>query len=391
MTELLGWKEHFMRVGDGFGRWEVRSCEFRILHNPEGGWSPPFGLAMMDNGEILLLGSRRAPGADKETTYFTHSKDLGDTWTPFQSTPYPESQRPMMLADLGGGKLTYTSDRRYFSSDYGHTWPEAIDVQPPSNGSYFGTEGNPVVEFNSDGSLWRIGEIGYNYGPKESEGHHPVDACTPFVRWSYDGGRTWTDEVTPPQWTWTVNEKGKTYTRSISEGSMVRARNGWLVAALRTDMPPRYFDGPNDDSLEGTGISISKDHGQTWSEINTLYDAGRHHAHLLLMPNGDIVMTMVVRDDVRDGVLASYRRGCDAMISKDDGLTWDINRRYILDEYEYLQEPTRKDEQTGRMQPPYWVDGNCGHLYSCLLPDGRILTAYANYLTKGACLMRWIP
>lgn len=60
------------------------------------------------------------------------------------------------------------------------------------------------------------------------------------------------------------------------------------------------------DSLEGTGVSVSRDDGRTWSPVQALFEAGRHHAHLLTMPNGDIVMTMTVRADVRDRRLASY-------------------------------------------------------------------------------------
>ena len=44
---------------------------------------------------------------------------------------------------------------------------------------------------------------------------------------------------------------GKCWLRGVSEGAIVRADNGNLVAALRSDMPPRYFDEPHDDSLEG--------------------------------------------------------------------------------------------------------------------------------------------
>lgn len=66
------------------------------------------------------------------------------------------------------------------------------------------------------------------------------------------------------------------------------------------------------------------------------------------------------------------------MISKDNGLTWNLDNRIILDEYEFYD---------GRK----WFNGECGHLYSVLLDDGRVITAHANYLTKGASLIRWSP
>ncbi len=51
----------------------------------------------------------------------------------------------------------------------------------------------------------------------------------------------------------------------------------------------------NIDHYEGLGISLSKDNGKTWSQIDRLYDYGRHHPSLLLLPNANILMTYVVR------------------------------------------------------------------------------------------------
>ncbi len=77
---------------------------------------------------------------------------------------------------------------------------------------------------------------------------------------------------------------------------------------------------------------------------------------------------------------ASYHLpfGVFATLSEDNGLTWDLSRSYILDEYEYYD---------GK----YWVDGNCGHLYQMLLDDGSILTCHGNYLLGGVSLIRWRP
>jgi hypothetical protein len=143
-------------------------------------------------------------------------------------------------------------------------------------------------------------------------------------------------------------------------------------------MPPRYFGQPNDDSLEGTAVSISKDDGRTWSGLNMIYDAGRHHAHLLALPDGRLVMTVIVRDDVRQGTLASYRRGCDAIVSHDNGLTWNREGRFILDEFEFFDGEK-------------WFNGETGHLCSTVLNDGSILTVYGKYLSKGVNLIRWKP
>jgi hypothetical protein len=180
-----------------------------------------------------------------------------------------------------------------------------------------------------------------------------------------------------------VTYNGQVYQRGVSEGSIVRAANNDLVAALRTDMPPRFFvgGGPWDDSLEGTGVSISHDNGATWSPVNVLFEAGRHHANLQRLSNNDLLMTMIVRDDIRtpgSSGLDSHRRGCDALISHDNGLTWNLDQRITLDEFDYHN-------------PSYWVDGQCGHLASTVLADGSVLTAYGNYRIGPAVLVKWNP
>lgn len=373
-SESFNWKEHHIKQGDGKGGWKIKACEYKFLHHKDKVWFPPFCLEKMDNGEIVFLGTWE-PGDGRQKIVITFTKYNGDTWSEPEFIPDADG-RPHMLIYLGKGSLTFVSDKsvRYFSRDYGRRWKERMPVQFPANGRGCGFEGNPLVERDKKGVVTRVAETGYTHPP----GKWPKAPCEAFIRWSYDGCRTWLDEVTPKEWQWQERYKGKTYRRGISEGSLVRAKNGWLVAAIRTDMPPRYFSGNCDDSLCGTGVSISKDDGRTWSKIKVLYDAGRHHANLLRMPKGDIVMTMTVRTDVRDGKLASYRRGCDAVISRDNGLTWDLAHKFILDEYEFFD-------------PMTWCNGECGHLYSLLLDSSFILTAHTNYLTKGTSLIRWRP
>ena len=101
------------------------------------------------------------------------------------------------------------------------------------------------------------------------------------------------------------------------------------------------------------------------------------HANLLRMPNGHLVMTYIVRQDYEGIQRASYRGGCEALISRDHGLTWNLKEKYVLDEFEYS-------------------DGTplslaCGHLSSTLVADGHILTTYSNYVAQAAVVIRWKP
>jgi hypothetical protein len=392
-----GWKPHVVKQGDGRGGWALHSGECRFLRKPGGRYTMPFGLAVMDNGEVILAASwhpgkdeKPATGIIPEKPVLASSRDRGDTWTDFALIP-DGAGRPVMLTYLGKGDLTFQTDgvnpvTQYFSKDHGKTWTDrkalqaavnkGTHVDGKSQPGYWGAEGNNLVDRDARGVATRVWQVGWNYDPGSS---HPVAPANGMLRWSEDGCRSWSKETLPGAWRFKVEHEGKTHVRGVSEGSLVRAANGWLVAALRTDMPPRYFDTPGrEDSLEGTGVSISKDEGATWSPIRVLFDAGRHHAHLLRLANGDLVMTLIVRVDVQGGRPASYRRGCEAVVSHDNGLTWDLDHKYILDEYEFSD-------------GVQWFHGECGHLCTALLDDGSLLTCYGNYLSKGACLIRWRP
>jgi hypothetical protein len=384
-----GFRSHFVRKGDGKGGWLIHSAEIQFLHQKTGAGLKPFGIVQMDNGDVILAaswddGSSAKNAADREKPAISTSRDGGRNWSPFRLVENATG-RPVMLTDAGKGALFFQTDltnpiHQFFSYDYGRTWPESKILQPPviigSFGGvegFFGGEGNAVVERDADGTSRRIGAIGFTYkkGTK-----FPADPAIGMIRWSTDRGHSWSKEVTPPEWLWKDSYQGKTYTRGISEGSLVRAANGWLVAALRTDMPYRFIELHN-DNLEGIAISISKDDGSTWSPLNTLYQGGRMHANLLRMPDGQLVMTYIVRQDYEGIRRVSYRRGCEAIVSRDHGLTWNPAEKYVLDEFEYS-------------------DGSplslaCGHLSSTLLNDGYILTTYGNYLAKAAVVIRWQP
>jgi hypothetical protein len=379
------WQEHRIRQGDGKGGWIARSAWRQALKHPDANHTMPFGLLTTENGEIAILCSREKAQPQGKTfePIIAFSKDGGATWSPFQMIPGTKG-RPQYFESLGGGRVSFVTEvfdqagkpQRIFSNDYGRTWTERVDHPLTKSGMPFNLEGNAWIDRDEQGKAKAILELGWHYAPGKS---HPKDDATVVFRRSVDGGKTWIDEVAPPQWKFTVEHKGKKWLRGVSEGAIVRAANGDLVAALRSDMPPQYFDAPHDDSLEGTSISISKDDGKTWSDMQFLFHAGRHHANLQRLPDGGLVCTLVVRDDIRDGKLASHRRGCDALVSRDHGRTWNLDRRYELDSFDFL----RADG--------YWVDGMCGHIASTVLPDGHVLSAYGHYQLGAAVLIKWKP
>ncbi|MEW6755425.1 MAG: sialidase family protein, partial [Candidatus Latescibacterota bacterium] len=364
------WQEHYVHQGNGQGGWTRWPAHRQVLRHPDSDHTMPFGLARMDNGEIVLLCSREKTEAGVRTVepIVSFSQDEGATWSAFRAVP-GTTGRPQYLHWLGGGRLSFVTEvwgkgarpQRVFSEDYGRSWTDSVEHPLTEDGHGFGLEGNGWVDRDGRGMATAVLEIGYYL---EAGKTHPTGDYTGVFRRSSDGGRTWTDEVSPPQWKFTAEHQGTRWLRGVSEGAVVRAANGDLVAALRTDMPAQYFAGPHDDSLEGTAISVSRDNGRTWSDMEFLFAAGRHHANLQRLANGDLVCTLIVRDDIRPddlrqdplthhspnhpalpppaghppptgpatppagaSPLSSHRRGCDALVSHDHGRTWNLSRR----------------------------------------------------------------
>jgi len=377
VAAAAGWQPTQIKVGDVQGGFVYYAAERQAIIQPGG--SPtgprylPSGLVTMDNGTVALVTTylnNSAPGNHPQIAF---SPDNGDTWSSFQNLP--GSGRPMMFTYLGGGNLSYIGGyTRYFSSDYGQHWTESAAVPGFLNGS-FEAEGNDYVDRNPDGSAAKVWEIGF----LDTGSGFPAKPFTSYLHSSTDGGRTWGPYTTSPNWKFDVTYNGNTYTRGTCEGAIVRAANGWLVAALRTDVPPRFYSYGTDD-LMGTAISISQDDGQTWSPLNLLYDAGRHHANLQRLPNGDLLLTNILRDDVNMGAsgLASHNRGLEALLSHDNGLTWNLDKRITLDEFDYYNSSD-------------WTAAMAGHLASTVLADGSVLSVYGHHLDGSAVLVKWNP
>ena len=393
-TERFSWKEHHVLQGDGRGGFVVHPAEYQFVPRFGEFKVLPFGLSAMDNGEILLMGAARTgkgPSAYGEMVA-TISADGGATWSAYETVGYGAAVR---LTYLGGGTLCRHGDGPtaaaapglYFSHDYGRTWPEKVPLPQTPSGKIWSSEGNGLVDRDARGRATLVGW---------TSGHRPDDvddkpwgswpSCA-FVCWSHDGGRTFENYSYPEAWKWTDTFAGQTWERSCSDGALVRAANGWIVAAKRMDVPARYID-YHYDSFTGTGVSISRDEGKTWSPIRHVLEAGRHHANLHCLANGDLVLSAVRRLDIRGDRLASYRLGCDALVSHDHGLSWNADRMYILDDWPHLhhRDLGAVTWETGDM----WYGCASGHLASVCLGDGSLITTYGHYAYGGA-LIKWRP
>ena len=384
----LSWCDHWIYRYDSVGGRVSQPAKYRFLPAHRDQMVMPWGLAKMNNGEVAVAGvaSPAYIGQSKDApkqTVLAFSRDQGATWSDYVEVEGCDS-RPIMLAYLGNGVLSFMSsfeaqNCRYYSKDYGRTWTEKIALDTAPDGLQVSSEGNSLVEYDDKGVAVAMAETGQTMHQRP-DGHYQCRGC---VRWSHDGGRSWDQFDWPEVWRWHDMHDGQPHDRGVGEGGLVRAANGWIVAALRTDIPAKFLPLGN-DNFSGTAVSISKDNGQTWSPLQFVLDLGRHHATLVRLPNDDLVMTFVRRLDMKDDKLASYRRGCDAVISHDHGLTWDVDHTYVLDEFSATG--TLNDARTSGL----WFRTACGHQFSIALDDGFVLTTYGNYRNAGALIL-WKP
>ena len=231
-----------------------------------------------------------------------------------------------------------------------------MPLEPTPDGKPWAIWDPPMVDRDvQTGKILRLVETGYAWflPPEVTTAHQQA-----YLRFSTDEGQTWSRATKVPQW------------EAVSEVAVMRAANGHMVAACRTDIPTR-MEGETLDHYEGLGISISADDGRTWSAVRKLYDWGRHHPSLLLLPSGEIVMTYVVRKGYIDTPEGFPQFGIEAVVSRDHGQTWDLDHRYLL----HTWVGNRKGSNQNLPGPQAWW-ASCQATSTVLLPEGTILTAF---------------
>lgn len=346
---------HVVRQLNGEKRPIVRSAEIQWISKPwtAEGSSIPYLAYMSEKDRVLMLmGCQKAAFSAIVT-----SDDHGKTWSPrrwmsVDAAGQPNINGALALTYLGEGKLVaFSADSRlrWLSPDYGQTWERSASTVPGEVAYLW----DPFLVVESPGgkgprlvqTCWRPTGVpdGSAAGP-----HYQG-----YARSSLDMGQTWTDEIKVPRWL------------GVNEVALIRARNGDWVAACRTDNPKQYAHLTSDHYC-GLGVSISKDQGQTWSDVKILYEWGRHHPSMVLMPDGSIVMSYVVRLGYPNTVDGYPCYGVEAVVSRDHGQTWDLPHRYVLATWS-------GSIRVG--QPNAWFC-TVQSTSSVSLPDGTILTAF---------------
>ena len=279
-------------------------------------------------------------------TGIVYSDNGGATWS--RPTPIGDGWSTGLTL-LNGGQAVLKRDKRYwFTEDYGVSWDRSVSAPPCRDGKLFNEDSPFFVDRDAKtGRVTRLWATGKKRGL----------AC--LLRTSDDDGNTWSECRHISQW-------GRT-----GEVILHRARNGNLIAACRTMLPK--FEGKIDHH-SGLGVSVSKDNGQTWSQLNILYAWGRHMSSMVTLADGTIVLSYVVRKGYVDTTDGFPQFGIESVISRDHGITWDLDNRYLL----AVWQGNRK-----RVEENSWY-ASPQRTATVLLPDGSLITAFGTgYRNKG--------
>ena len=327
------------------GEWEYNNSQM------------PYLVYMPEIKRLMLAASVDKPTIKAVQVF---SDDFGKTWTKPRWMHTDDAGNPDLIAAcqltyIGNGKLiigteSRGSESRYWSSaDYGQTWSDYAPVPLGSDGKRPYRWDPMLVDKDPEtGKVIRLVETGYSANGTFPSPTYFSQGC---IRFSTDEGKTWSREIIAPQW------------KGVSEIALCRAKNGDLVAACRTDPPTRFMVTDN-DQCSGLATSVSKDNGHTWTELNRLYYWGRHQPHIITMPDGDIVMTYVVRIGYTADKNDLCRFGIEAVVSRDNGKTWDLDHKYILASNNSIMKGEREN----------W--GSPQSTSNVLLPEGSLLTVF---------------
>jgi hypothetical protein len=284
------------------------------------------------------------------------SSDDGETWSepvcPFPGVPRTKEATLVELADGRVLCLVHSGDRAVhtptatISQDRGRTWEEPweFDVSRmfPSNSALSNRSHIPL----GDGSVILF----------FSDFHtHPLQtwACH-----SHDGGRTARE-------CWHVGDY-------IGDQSFVRLPSGKFLAAVRVfgelvpdkrALPyghhPTWAEGlGGGEAHDYIAITGSLDQGRTWSPFRPLTRYGEVPSQLLGLADGRILLTYGVRH---------YPMGAQAVLSPDQGETWDLDHRLML---------AWHGAPYGGSLPDWGHPYPNGHPYSVQRSDGKVLTLY---------------
>lgn len=329
------------------------------------GYKP--SLAVMPDGELMMVSlvmGLKADGTGTEDTLLWRSKDGGKTWSD-----------PELLEDVIGREqwLTCISDGTLFLTCH----IIAHDVRNEANICH-----SYLHRSDDQGKTWKRTKILLTGGP---EGDLPIETAVSrnIVEFS-DGTLFWgvSARSSKSSYGWTSKDKGVTWISSpvsvpvnyddepydpplsgffdedfsylTSSGKLLH----WFRVGNECSMYPIHNDQravpAGNDQIHRSMLCESDDMGQTWSGLRDFGTYGMMYVKLLKLKDGRLLMTYTQR-------ALEYPLGMRAIISYDDGETWD---------FEY-------DQITIEARTPWLKPSGGGFGNTVQLDTGKLVTCYS--------------
>ena len=284
----------------------------RVYQGPPGSGGGHPLVCRLGNGEVLAV--FQAWDADSDWRVLSsRSGDGGLHWSePRVLVDGPDSEGNLALGVLRDGTVLlgyetfqilrgkddpparYLAYQVMRSSDHGRNWsaPAKIPDDPDSLAlaSY-----SSILQLPDGTVLMPL--YAYIEGQEGEAGQQSSPRHFSYLYRSRDGGRSWGDR--------------SLIAAGFNETNLVHLKSGKLLAVMREEQKP-----PGRSAL-----AESTDGGRHWSRPRYVTGASQHPASLLQMPEGTVVLSYGVRHP-------PY--GAQALLSRDEGQTWDRTRKIML-------------------------------------------------------------
>jgi len=307
-------------------------------------------IAQLPSGELLVVAfsfggipsNELPPGTPYlERAVFWRSADGGNTWgmreerldihgREFSLNVLADGTLLMpchFLSNDAANKAGYTHSKLFRSTDRGQTWTE----------TRIGPEGFPdKAQTSTDWTAVELpdperpGQTLVQFGVAMQEGREQAPRQV-FLWRSRDSGATWDKTLNPDTNGW-IDVDG-----FFSQSTTYRGRNGTLWHPVRVDATGPHWKLPavagvetrSGDQDDRTMLWKSTDNGLTWRKHT---DGGRFglygemYPRFLRLQDGRLLLTFTVRSNSRDG----HPLGLRAIVSRDDGETWDFEHDRLV-------------------------------------------------------------
>ncbi len=296
------------------------------------------------NGELLIVAFCYGGKPYSERAVFWRSRDGGKTWEPREERKEIHG-REFSLNCLSDGTLLmpchflkqdaynhagHTYSKLFRSTDHGKTWSE----------TRIGPEGFPPNAVTA--TDWTVLELTDPEAPNEmlamlgvSMQHGRKQAPSTVALWrSRDSGKTWDKTLKPDTDGW-IDVDG-----FFSQSTTYRAKSGRLLHVVRVDATGPHWKVPDlkfikkesGDQADRMMLWESTDNGKSWQrhgKYGTFGAGGEMYPRFLRLRDGRLLLTFTVRSSSTDG----HALGLRAIISHDDGLTWDFDHDRLVISY----------------------------------------------------------